>query len=72
MVKSNRVNYLPIQFIVFFAIYPLTQGHRTQLEIGNIEKLTNLELFIIQKILTFDLFQYESLLHQFTVSKLCR
>ena len=47
MVKNNRVNYLPIQFIVFFAIYPLTQGHRTQLEIGNIEKLINLELFII-------------------------
>ena len=35
-------------------MYLLTQDYRTQLEISNIEKLTNQKLFVIQRILTFD------------------
>ena len=42
-------------------MYPLTQGYRTQLELSNIEKLTNQKLFfVIQKILTFDSYLYTS------------
>ena len=43
-------------------MYPLTQGHITQLEIPKIEKLTNEEFFfVIQEILTFHSYQYTPL-----------
>ena len=43
-------------------MYPLTQDHRTQLEISNIENSQTKKIFVIEKILTFDSHQYFTLL----------
>ena len=43
-------------------MYPITQGHRTQLEISNIKKTRKAKaFFVIEKILTFDSHRYTPL-----------